>query len=135
MQNNNQRRSPSHGTSEGTTYEGTALEMISIKDTVAPQKIYIYIFYEGNNKRENMYNLCSGEHSLFLPQCPLFLSFSQLQLTPSVRNFMLSLLLFLCSLRKNKFGFPRESNQDFRGGSLMSSAPCHPLLLHSKLCS
>ena len=70
MQNNNQRRSPSHGTSEGTTYEGTALEMISIKDTVAPQKIYIYIFYEGNNKRENIYNLCLGEHSLFLPQCP-----------------------------------------------------------------
>ena len=42
MQNNNQKRSPSHGASEGTTYEDTALEMISIKDTVAPQNIYIY---------------------------------------------------------------------------------------------
>ena len=30
------------------------------------------------------------------------------------------------AIRKNKFGFSRESNQDFRGGSLMSSAPCHP---------
>ena len=136
MQNNNQRRSPSHGTSEGTTYEGTALEMISIKDTVAPQNIYIYIYFTKVIAKGKIYIICVRESIVFFcPNVLMFLSFSQLQLTPSVRNFMLSLLLFLCFLRKNKFGFPRESNQDFRGGSLMSSAPCHPLLLHSKLCS
>ena len=89
MQNNSQKRSPSHGASEGTTYEGTALEMISIKDTVAPQNIYIFL-NKVITKREIYIIRVRESIVFFCPNVLMFLSFSQLQLTPSVHNFMLS---------------------------------------------